>query len=286
MGISTNKFIVSLCNGYNKIANFIRKDKDVISVIISFFVGVGSIIVGCVTISVSNQQVILTNRQVELQELLEQPIFRIEYDFVDTYDDEVTYYDTKVANVYNDGTIPRLIQRVDVDEILKFSRTTFLIVAPLVVANKPSVPERLDNVKPSPLNTPVYEDVIPPDQLDKSIFAVKITFLFAESAVLSSLALETAVYVIPSLVNVWRVIPSGVIVAPSPILSCIRSAPSEFWYIEVPAVDQSEPRIEEIVSWERVGTCGAGATAFALACASACICVWSEVIWVVMSLVV
>ena len=36
MGISTNKFIVSLCNGYNKIANFIRKDKDVISVIISF----------------------------------------------------------------------------------------------------------------------------------------------------------------------------------------------------------------------------------------------------------
>ena len=120
MGISTNKFIVSLCNGYNKIANFIRKDKDVISVIISFFVGIGSIIVGCVTISVSNQQVILTNRQVELQELLEQPIFRIEYDFVDTYDDEVTYYDTKVANVYNDGTIPRLIQRVDVDEILKF----------------------------------------------------------------------------------------------------------------------------------------------------------------------
>ena len=120
MGISTNKFIVSLCNGYNKIANFIRKDKDVISVIISFFVGVGSIIVGCVTISVSNQQVILTNRQVELQELLEQPIFRIEYDFVDTYDDEVTYYDTKVINVYNDGTIPRLIQRVDVDEILKF----------------------------------------------------------------------------------------------------------------------------------------------------------------------
>ena len=76
-------------------------DKDVISVIISFFVGVGSIIVGCVTISVSNQQVILTNRQVELQELLEQPIFRIEYDFVDTYDDEVTYYDTKVINVYN-----------------------------------------------------------------------------------------------------------------------------------------------------------------------------------------
>ena len=120
MGISTNKFIVSLCNGYNKIANFIRKDKDVISVIISFFVGVGSIIVGCVTISVSNQQVILTNRQVELQELQEQPIFRIEYDFVDTYDDEVTYYDTKVINVYNDGTIPRLIQRVDVDEILKF----------------------------------------------------------------------------------------------------------------------------------------------------------------------
>lgn len=120
MGISTNKFIVSLYNGYNKIANFIRKDKDVISVIISFFVGVGSIIVGCVTISVSNQQVILTNRQVELQELLEQPIFRIEYDFVDTYDDEVTYYDTKVVNVYNDGTIPRLIQRVDVDEILKF----------------------------------------------------------------------------------------------------------------------------------------------------------------------
>lgn len=120
MGISTNKFIVSLCNGYNKIANFIRKDKDVISVIISFFVGIGSIIVGCVTISVSNQQVILTNRQVELQELLEQPIFRIEDDFVDTYDDEVTYYDTKVINVYNDGIIPRSIQKVDVTEILKF----------------------------------------------------------------------------------------------------------------------------------------------------------------------
>ena len=115
-----NKFIKSPCNIYNNIANFIRRDKDVISVIISFCVGVGSIIVGCVAISVSNQQVNLTNRQVELQELLEQPIFRIEEDFVDTYDDEIIYYDTKVVNVYNDGTIPKLIKRVDVNEILKF----------------------------------------------------------------------------------------------------------------------------------------------------------------------
>ena len=72
------EFIKTISSAYSNIVSFIRKDKDVLSVIISFCVGVGSIIVGCVTIRVSNQQVNLVNKQVELQELIEQPIFRIE----------------------------------------------------------------------------------------------------------------------------------------------------------------------------------------------------------------
>lgn len=117
---SINKFVRGASGGYAKFADFIRKDKDVITIIISFCVGLGTIIVGCVTIRVSNQQVTLMNRQVELQELIEQPIFRIEKDLVDTYDDGVTFYDTKVINIYNDGAIPQSIQNIDVDEILKF----------------------------------------------------------------------------------------------------------------------------------------------------------------------
>lgn len=112
--------IDNICNSFKKIITLIRENKDVISIIISFCVGVASIIVGCATISISNRQAKIAAEQLVLQEKLEQPIFIIKEDYIDTDDDNRTYYDTEVIKVYNDGAIPKLIKCITTEKILRF----------------------------------------------------------------------------------------------------------------------------------------------------------------------
>ena len=112
--------IDNICNSFKKIITLIRENKDVISIIISFCVGVASIIVGCATISISNRQAKIAAEQLVLQEKLEQPIFIIKEDYIDTDDDNRTYYDTEVIKVYNDGAIPKSIKSITTEKILRF----------------------------------------------------------------------------------------------------------------------------------------------------------------------
>lgn len=111
--------IDNICNSFKKIITLIRENKDVISIIISFCVGVASIIVGCATISISNRQAYIAEEQLVLQEKLEQPIFIIKEDLIDTNDDNRTYYDTEVIKVYNDGAIPKSIKSITTEKILR-----------------------------------------------------------------------------------------------------------------------------------------------------------------------
>ena len=60
----------------------IRENKDIVSILISFCVGIASIIVGCATISISNRQVHIAAEQLALQEKLEQPVFIIKEDYI------------------------------------------------------------------------------------------------------------------------------------------------------------------------------------------------------------
>ena len=112
--------IDNICNSFKKIITLIRENKDVISIIISFCVGVASIIVGCATISISNRQAKIAAEQLVLQEKLEQPIFIIKEDYIDTDDDNRTYYDTEVIKVYNYGAIPKSIKSITTEKILRF----------------------------------------------------------------------------------------------------------------------------------------------------------------------
>lgn len=111
--------ISNICNSLKKFITLIRENKDVISIIISFCVGVASIIVGCATISISNRQAYIAEEQLVLQEKLEQPIFIIKEDLIDTNDDNRTYYDTEVIKVYNDGAIPKSIKSITTEKILR-----------------------------------------------------------------------------------------------------------------------------------------------------------------------
>lgn len=99
---------------------FIKEKKDVISIIISFCVGVGTLLVGYATIRVSNQQVKIAQQQLLMQESLEQPVFRIEEEYIDTYgDDTITFYDTQVLKVHNEGSLPKSIKQINVNKVLK-----------------------------------------------------------------------------------------------------------------------------------------------------------------------
>lgn len=98
----------------------IRENKDIVSILISFCVGIASIIVGCATISISNRQAHIAAEQLALQEKLEQPVFIIKEDYIDTDDDSKTYYDTEVIRVYNDGAIPKSIKCITTEKILRF----------------------------------------------------------------------------------------------------------------------------------------------------------------------
>ena len=98
----------------------IRENKDIVSILISFCVGIASIIVGCATIRISNRQVHIAAEQLALQEKLEQPVFIIKEDYIDTDDDSKTYYDTEVIRVYNDGAIPKSIKCITTEKILRF----------------------------------------------------------------------------------------------------------------------------------------------------------------------
>ena len=110
----------NICNSFKRFITLIRENKDVISIIISFCVGVASIIVGCATISISNRQAYIAEEQLVLQEKLEQPVFIIKEDYIDTDNDSRTHYDTEVIKVYNDGAIPKSIKCITTEKILRF----------------------------------------------------------------------------------------------------------------------------------------------------------------------
>ena len=82
----------NICNSFKRFITLIRENKDVISIIISFCVGVASIIVGCATISISNRQAYIAEEQLVLQEKLEQPVFIIKEENYDFQSDFTKYY--------------------------------------------------------------------------------------------------------------------------------------------------------------------------------------------------
>ncbi|MFR9542572.1 MAG: hypothetical protein SNH27_11010 [Rikenellaceae bacterium] len=78
----------------NKLNNWLLKNKDVISLYITALIGVASIVVGCVSISVMRGQI-------KMQDQDDQPIFRIETEYY--IPKGSSSYDTEYLHIYNDG---------------------------------------------------------------------------------------------------------------------------------------------------------------------------------------
>ena len=96
----------------NKFYRNIKKNKDIIAILISAVIGLSSIITGFSTI-------IVMNRQTELLNIDKQPMFRIDTELISNY--KSGYYEGRMLNVYNEGYSIRYIHNIDVKTFIKLS---------------------------------------------------------------------------------------------------------------------------------------------------------------------